>query len=343
MTRRLPIDVALWMAIAAILVGCGGPPTDLTASPVSLSSPDSPVITPPAAPDANGPSSPEVREAIVFREEFGLRSDVAWVLSVAAHPDATMEFGVPLLPFERDEIERRSTGGDALVGAIRTYLEAHSDISGGLYIDQRRGGIVTVLVTEQPEAHRAALREVVGAGTVFDVRQVRWSEAELMALQDRVSAAMPGMAAIPARFVSSSIDVIGNVVEVQISSAAPDAAARIATAVGAKPGQLEVSSDGTGLLLQPTGRIRGKIVAPAGVDVTALSPQYESDVPIGIRDAVGIIVGADGSFLIDRLPPTTYTVTILAIADAGNKVVGSARVTVPPGGTARIEIPVTRP
>jgi hypothetical protein len=139
---------------------------------------------------------------------------------------------------------------------------------------------------------------------------------------------------------TSSVNVIDNRVDLSISSAVPDAAARIATQLGAQPGQLVVTSDGTGLLLQPTGRIVGHITAPAGTDMSTLSPQYEADVEIGARDAVGIAVGPDGTFTIDDLPPTGYTVTILELADAGNREVGSARAIVPPGGVVAIEIPI---
>jgi hypothetical protein len=66
-------------------------------------------------------------------------------------------------------------------------------------------------------------------------------------------------------------------------------------------------------------------------------------VDIGPRDAVGIAVDPDGSFLIDQLPPTGYTVTILALAGDGNRVVGSEHVTVSPGGTTAVEIEIEAP
>ncbi len=94
---------------------------------------------------------------------------------------------------------------------------------------------------------------------------------------------------------------------------------------------LRVDSDGTGILLQPTGRILGRIIAPPGTDMNKLSPQYEADVDIGGRDAIGIGVMPDGTFVIDRLPPATYTVTILEMADVGNTEVGRGTVAVPPG------------
>jgi len=77
--------------------------------------------------------------------------------------------------------------------------------------------------------------------------------------------------------------------------------------------------------------------------VTQLSPQYEADVDIGPRDAVGIPVAPDGTFVIDGLPPATYTVTVLELADVGNTEVGSATIVLPPGAAVLVEIPVRRP
>ena len=90
----------------------------------------------------------------------------------------------PLLPFESAELERRQTGEGELVGVVQQHLAEHADVSGGLYIDQARGGIVTMLVTDDPAPHEAALAAILGPDAVA-VRQVRWTERELNDLQDR--------------------------------------------------------------------------------------------------------------------------------------------------------------
>jgi len=321
--------------LTVLLLGCAGAPGSST-----VPDPASPV--PSAAPPADATPAPDLVAAIAFREEMGLRADLAWVQAVAAHPDATRDWGVPLLPFEAAELERRPTGEDGLVGAVQAYLAEHPDEAGGIYIDQANGGIVTMLVTGDAATHEAALRATIGDAAVA-VRQVRWTEAELNDLQERLFTDPEFFASIPAFVSSASTDVIANQVVLDISSAAPDAAQRIAAHVGAEDGQLKVVSDGTGILLMPTGRIEGRILAPAGTDVTALSPQYESDVPIGARDAVGIAVAPNGTFTIDRLPPTGYRVFLLELGANGNREAGEVHVTVPPGGVAVAEIAYQAP
>lgn len=296
-------------------------------------------------PDASAPvpeaAIPEdIAKAIAFRKEFGLRADEAWVRVVAMNPAAVMDFGVPLMPFERDDIMNRSNG-DA-VGIVQGYAAEHADVSGGLYIDNAAGGIVTFLVTDDPEPHVAALDLLIGPDAAVAVRQVRWTEAELRDIQDRVSADEAFLASLPARMTTASVDVIDNIAELTISSPVADAGQRIVEHFGAE-GKLRVISDGTGILLLPTGRILGHIIAPAGTDMGLLSPQYEADVDIGPREAIGIPVAQNGTFVIDRLPPATYTVTILELAENGNVVVGSARVVLPPGAAVPVEIRLQRP
>ena len=327
-----PIATAILVALVAI--ACAGTPAVPTSAPSNAipgGSPEPVDPAPAATVDAR------IEEAIAFREQMGLRADLGWVQAVAANPAATEDWGVPLLPFESAELERRQTGEGELVGAVQQYLAEHAAVSGGLYIDQPLGGIVTVLVTDDPAPHEAALEKLLGPDAVA-VRQVRWTEQELNELQARLGEAMDDIAAIPAQVTTTSTDVIGNQVEVAVSSAVPDVATRIAALVGAADGQLRVVSDGTGILLLPTGRIEGRVVAPPGTDMTRLSPAFEADVDIGPRDGMGVVIAPDGHFTLADLPPTGYTVTIVETTDAGGHEAGTARVIVPPGGVATVEI-----
>jgi hypothetical protein len=337
MTMHRSARAAALGLLTLLLVACAGATAATPVPDPAAPSPSgAPSVEPSAAP-TDPAADPAIAAAIAFRQEMGLRSDLGWVQAVAANPDATLDYGVPLLPFEAAELESRPGGEDPHVQAAQAYLAEHADVSGGLYLDNQRGGVLTVLVTREPEVHEAALRELVGDAP-FVVRQVRWTEAELNQLQERLFQERSFFDSIPAFLSSGSTDVIGNRVVIDISSAAPDAARRIAAHFGVPPEQLDVVSDGTGLLLMPTGRIEGRIIAPPGIDLTMLSPQYDPDVAIGARDAVGIAVEPDGTFVIEDLPPTGYRVYVLELGAAGNREAGEVHVDVPPGGVAVAEI-----
>lgn len=310
-----------------LLVACGvfgtPPGPDIVQVPLATPAPDLP---------------PEIVEAISLREELGLRSDPGWVQAVAANPDVNLDWGIPLLAFEAAELERRATGESEVVGVVQAYLAEHADVNGGVYIDQRAGGVVTVLVTDDPAPHEAALRELAGADARIAVRQVQWTEGELLEFQERIASEGDAIAALPAFVTGTGVDVMGNRVTVDVSSAVPDVGQRIAALVGAEEGQLQVVSDGTGLLLLPTGRIEGRVIAPPGTDLTTLSPQFEADVPIGARDAIGIAVEPDGTFTIEDLPPTGYRVYLLDLSGLEPREAGETRVTVQPGAAAFAEI-----
>ena len=308
-------------------------------APAGPASPLAPAATDAApSPPAEASLAPEILEAIALRQELGLRSDAGWVQAVAANPAAVLDWGVPMMPFEVAQIESRPGGEDGTVGAVQAYLAAHPDIAGGLYIDQANGGIVTMLVTEDPEGHAAAVREEIGPDVPLAVRQVRWTEQVLTDVQQRLFDDRAFFDSLPARMTTTSTDIIANQVVLTISSAVPDAAQRIIAQFGAEEGQLRVESDGTGLLLLPAGRVEGRITAPPGVDVQSLSPQYDADVDIGPRDAVGIGVRPDGTFTIENLPPTTYRIYVLEQLAAGNREVASAEVIVPPGAVTAVDL-----
>jgi hypothetical protein len=334
---RRVAELALLSVLILVLAACA------SGAPSAPTTTGAPPAMDPTPPPAEASLPPEILDAIAFREEMGLRSDVGWVQAVAANPAAILDWGVPLMAFEIAELEGRPTGEDAMVGAVQAYLAAHPDIAGGLYLDQARGGIVTMLVTEDPTGHEAAIREEIGPDAPLVVRQVRWTEQELMDLQQRIADGRAFLDGIPARMTTSSTDVIANQVELTISSAVPDAAQRIIAQFGAEEGQLRVVSDGTGLLLLPTGRVEGRITAPPGVDVQMLSPQYETDIDIGPRDAVGIGVRPDGTFTIEDLPPATYRIYVLELLEAGNREVASAEVVVPPGAAASVDLVYQEP
>lgn len=99
-----------------------------------------------------------------------------------------------------------SNPDDIFMGVIRTYGNEHRDVFGALLIDRSAGGTIVLAVTDDPAPHRAALAErrprptddvgveprppieddrPIGEWSIaFDVVQVDFTEAELLAAQD---------------------------------------------------------------------------------------------------------------------------------------------------------------
>jgi hypothetical protein len=99
------------------------------------------------------------------------------------------------------------------------------------------------------------------------VRQVRWTEQQLRDLQDRIVADLDWMAAIPARGQSVEVDIEHNAVLIRISSAQPAATRMILEHYAVEPTMIVVESDGTGVVLLPSGTVRGRVVDASGKPV----------------------------------------------------------------------------
>ena len=227
--------------IFAVLLaaGCGGQPGPASVSPSG------------ASPSIAAEIDAATADAIRFRTEFGLRADLEYVLAVAADPRADMDFGVPLLPEEIAEIERRGADAHRIVPIVQEYVAGVPNEFGGIYIDQANGGRVTVLFTDHLAEHDLALRErLFGVGPVV-VRQVRFAEAELVALMERISVDDAWFETIDAKLTGVSLDTIGNRVDVEISSTNAAAPGLIANHFAVPPGLLNVVSDGTGAAFTP--------------------------------------------------------------------------------------------
>jgi hypothetical protein len=178
----------------------------------------------PAAPEVVETASPDEAEAIRFRETFGLRTDVAYVRSVAADPaSSSVDYAVPLMPAEIAELEARVANTEAVRDVIRRYADAHQDEFAGLYMDQENGGAVTTLWTAHLDQHAAAIRALIHPGARIAFRAATFTADELEELHDRVSADWAWMREAGIAPQGLETDVIGNRVAIYVSSADPDA------------------------------------------------------------------------------------------------------------------------
>lgn len=137
---------------------------------------------------ANEPTRVELESAISFRKSFGFDVNPSVVRDVAADPAAAREFGTPLTKDEVQEMHRRLKLNDQ-VDPVAALMRGLPVASGGVYIDQERGGDIVVLLTGPVDSH-AGIKDRVRATVSTDVsvrfEEVQWAYADLRALQTRL-------------------------------------------------------------------------------------------------------------------------------------------------------------
>ena len=246
-----------------------------------------------------------------------------------------------MLPEEATEFYQHQADFEAVGQAVQAYGAQHASEFGGVWIDQERHTVVSAW-TANAELHRIAILAALGKAGPLEVRVVRYSEAELQALQERISADLDWFGGIDALMTSTSVDVMTNRAEVTLSSANPRATALILERYGVGPDKLRVVSDGTGILLQPRGTVHGRVVLPNGKAPgrNDWMLNWVPDRPGGdCGEMVGYGVGPDGSF---EFPcaPGGWTIAVQAPVNDGWLDIGTAHVLVPAGGDVDVTISV---
>lgn len=263
----------------------GSPSAATSRPPVVLPSP-----TPTPEPLPSG-LDPEIVAAIAWRRETGLRTDLAWVLKVAADPTASTSWAHPILPEEEAFIFARQERLQRYVGLVQQYAGAFPDEFGGLFMDNANSRVAS-LWTRNLDGHLAALLDLAGADAPIGVLPARWPERELRTVQDRITTDLAWFAAFEAAPTGIGADIVRNVVSVEVSSANPDAprliAAQLAADLGVPVAMFEVTSDGTGVELLPYGTVKGVVVMADG------SKPGENDLLVdGRPDRIGSCGGGD--------------------------------------------------
>jgi hypothetical protein len=136
------------------------------------------------------------------------------------------------------------------------YGNRHRDVFGGLYIDPPGGSSVVMLFTRELETHQRAVNDLL-PGT--RVRQVRFTESELRALQEELSQSLFGQEGI--ELLTVSVDTVGNQVEVALKSDDPTLELKLEAAHGGMldasvfpfPGPWANAESGDGWRLLATG------------------------------------------------------------------------------------------
>jgi hypothetical protein len=336
--RRRASALLLLLAVL-VLAACENAP----ASPSAI--PD--LSTPSAEPAA--PTAAEL-EAIRFRTENSLQADLEHVRAVAADPSAGMEFGVPLLPSEFDELMSRSANAEDIIAIVQAEAAKAPNDYCGMYLDNASEGAVTSLWKANRLVHELAIRTKVRPGAPIAFGDCRFSELEQDAAMDAIRSLDDAwLREIPAAVRGYGFDTIKNVLEMDISSAVPNAALLVRQAyeqkLGFPPGMLVVTSDGTGAALRPRGTLLVFVLRPNGqpVGANALGLTWAStDLP-GLQCGVGDMgygVPTDGSPA--ELPCQQGTWEIEVWERGVEDVIGGGTVQVQGGKTAKLTIRLTR-
>jgi hypothetical protein len=304
--RRLVMFTAIALVVGACTrVGASdAPPSDTSTPPSGVAELAASTPTETVSPTLEPlPSDlePDIRQAIEMRRGLGLRFDLAYVLATESDPRANSQvFDFRMYPEEEAKVFADQAAQRTIGEAIKAYATKHREEFGGYYIDREdMPGVVVALWTDHLESHEAAIRSTIGEIAPFAVRQVNYSEAELRAIQDRVTADWRAswVATIPAVIQGVGVETIENVVVVEISSANPNAAAIIESHYDLG-NRLRVESDGTGAALAPWGRITGVVTRADGTSLGESAEDLILDWG-DTRDDIGSCGGGDIGYGVD--------------------------------------------
>jgi hypothetical protein len=324
-TRPALANGLVVLLLVTFAAGCRPAPTP----PPSVATPE---------PTATAPSPTEIANARRFRQDFGLRADDAWIIAVATAPDADrLTYGVPLTASEVAELGRRTLAIEALKPLVIGYASTQPDYAGA-YVDNGRGGILVVQFNGRLDVHRSAIFASVRPGARLEVRQVRWSVADLDQFASRLVGDEAWFRTIPAYLAGYGPNIMANRVEVEISSADLSAPAKIKAHYGWTDEVVIVTSDGTGVLLLPKGTLRITALNAQGRPVTGLACVAISDIDGAqeSRPAPMPTTGSDGVCEFE-VAATAYTIQ-LERGSAPTEVVATGRAVVAKGTTARVTI-----
>jgi hypothetical protein len=322
--RTANLAVTCLVATTILIVGCGGATTP------------SPSTAPPPGASASADPAFEavVAEAIRFRQDFGLRSDEAYVRAVAADPAAVMNYGVPLTVGEEADLNGRGSTVAELGPILQEYGEQHRDEFAGLYVDQEAGGRLVIMFTDHLADHVAALRQIVRPNAPLDVVAAPIAEADLEALMFRITNDEDRLRQLGVVVLEASVNTMASRIDVGVSSERWDVAGLLTAIYG--PSVAAEVIDDTGAFLKPPGAILVSLVDEQG-DPVAGCVYPEALFAELNRDAVGCEPEPTGMLRFDEVPGP-WRLTPQAEGYVGDPV----DVVVPPGGVVRAEI-VLRP
>ena len=137
------------------------------------------------------PDVRDVRDAMRFRETFGLSTDRAAVEAIEANRSASRAYGVALTASEAAEMARRESFAERLSPAV-PKLRAEPTF-GGMFIDQARGGKLVVNLVNGSHADKERIAGLVPSDGQVEFRDAKHTLRALDAAYEAMNAALPAL------------------------------------------------------------------------------------------------------------------------------------------------------
>lgn len=160
------------------------------------------------------PSTEVLEEALRFRRDFGLNTDVSTVRDLIANPAAYGSWPVALTQAEEGEMDRRLEM-EREMDALEAAAEKLPNFAGH-WIDQVGGGDIVVAFTADPEAARPALNSLLPPKAVLRLIEVSFSLAELRVLEERIQGDAKQLRADGVAIAHLGVDISENRVKIGV-------------------------------------------------------------------------------------------------------------------------------
>jgi hypothetical protein len=323
------VVLAIWLAVT--WVGSSAPPEPspgpsptgaIGSAPLTFEPSDGAATSSPAATTATPGDPAEMVGWIEFRETYGLRTDIPWVLQVANDPQSTNDTGVPLLAWEMTAIGDVITATQDLLPLLRAYGNAHPEAFAGVIID---GARAVIFVTGDLAPHRESLANLLPPTAPYEVRSTPLSRQELQALAGTFAGETAWFRSIGAEFVGANVGSTG--VRVRYL-AANDRVGPLILAHFGNPSWMRVQWEGPLPWQGPRGTLVirvmdaiGRPVVGATCETSPIDPSVDADM------GVAFVTNKEGTCTIKNLPATAFKVGILPPAESPGAPIARSNVT----------------
>lgn len=321
--------------LACALLACDAPVVLTTSHPPT----DQASALPPVAGEG-------IDSSARFRRAFGLRSDTTWIVSVAAvaaSERGVVEFGVPLLPEEIEDLLRRTHAAPETVDVILDYARAVPDDWVGISIGRQADAIIVVKVSRDKDWHQEVLRRLLPAGARFDVRLVEQSADELLQFAARVRADHAWFETIGTRLLGVEVKPVDGIVDITYTGLDSSRSADIVAHFGGSPWITTTWTmpppwtGGHGAMIVEATDRRGQPVRGLECIYGAIDPAARYGMSFGYS------TNHKGQCEIEDLPATAYDVELWFGSEGNWTTVGTGRVELRPNRSTTVRIAVDLP